>query len=726
MSRTLFVALTVVLFLSQSLSAEELKDWPRDINVASGVITIYQPQVDSLDGDQLSARAAVAYRAKGAKEPVFGAVWLEGQVDIDRGNGVVRYRSLEVTDSRLPSGSEEAGQKLADAVKEGMQSWTLTSSLDQLRTSLAASGKEQEAAAQLKNEAPEIIYQEQPALLVSIDGKEQLQPVENSGYQSVLNTPYPLFYSATDKGWHLNVAQDVWYAAPKVDGPWKLDDNPPKELVDLVAAQQAGKQDQDGSREKIDAENGPEIVVTHKPAELVVSQGQAAFKPLTGDLLVMSNTDSSVFMDVAGQDYYLVISGRWYRAKAMKGPWTFIAADSLPSVFTEIPADSDYADVRSYIAGTDEAREAVKDAQIPQTAAVKRGKVDIEVMYDGKPKFEQVDGTSLQFAVNASETVIKAEKVYYLVKDGVWYLSAEPEGPWQVSDHAPPGIDGTEPSSPVYNTKYVYVYDATPEVVYVGYTPGYLCSYVYGPTVVFGTGWYYRPWISPAYYYPRHSTWGFSVSYNSRTGWGFGLSWNSGPFHFGWYSGGGWHRHSWYRHGWWGPGGYRPGVHSVRMGRVNIDNTVNINRTSYNSNLYRRDNQVASIRSTTNVRQADHADLKASANLQRSSQANNVYTDRSGNIYRDQQGQWQQRTGGQWSEVQNPQVDRPATGSSIPASRPSQDKVATTVSNRTVAERPVANSTRSSASRSSSGYSRPAGVERHSHARSRSGGGRRR
>ncbi len=54
---------------------------------------------------------------------------------------------------------------------------------------------------------------------------------------------------------------------------------------------------------------------------------------------------------------------------------------------------------------------------------------------------------------------------------------------------------------------YVYVYDSTPEVVYVGYYPGYTGSYLYNGCVVYGTGWYYRPWHG-RYYYPRYRTWG--------------------------------------------------------------------------------------------------------------------------------------------------------------------------------------------------------------------------
>jgi hypothetical protein len=224
------------------------------------------------------------------------------------------------------------------------------------------------------------------------------------------------------------------------------------------------------------------------------------------------------------------------------------------------------------VAGTPEAEEAVLDAQLPQTAAVERGPVDIEVEYDGEPDFEPVDGTDeLRYAANSGATVLQSDRRYYLVEDGVWYVSDTPNGPWQVSAYRPAAVNAIAPTSPVYNVRYVYIYDRTPSMVYVGYTPGYLGSYVYYNTVVYGTGWYYRPWVSPYYYYPRPSTWGYHVGYNPWSGWSYGLSWNWGwfggsyaswsPYYASYYSGGYWHHdHYWHhRHySYWGPRGYRP------------------------------------------------------------------------------------------------------------------------------------------------------------------------
>jgi hypothetical protein len=89
---------------------------------------------------------------------------------------------------------------------------------------------------------------------------------------------------------------------------------------------------------------------------------------------------------------------------------------------------------------------------------------------------------------------------------------------------------------------------------------------------VWGTGWRYRPWVGPVFWWPRAYTWGFHAHYTPWSGWGFGSSW-SYPFFNASYGWGGWFRPvGWgrpvrfggfgggggYRRGWFGPGGYRP------------------------------------------------------------------------------------------------------------------------------------------------------------------------
>ncbi len=236
-----------------------------------------------------------------------------------------------------------------------------------------------------------------------------------------------------------------------------------------------------------------------------------------------------------------------------------MASDELPASFADLPADSEVGDVRAFVAGTEEATEAVLDAQIPQTAKVKRGVSELAVTYDGEPQFEKIEGTQLAYAVNTPYAVIKDGEKYFACDAGVWYVADGPNGPWKVATERPEGVENIPPDCPVYNVKYVYIYETTPEVVYVGYTPSYTGTYVYNTTIVYGTGFWYPGWYGRVYY-PRPATWGFHVRWNPWTGWSFGLTYSNGWFTFG-IGFGGWNR--WYG-GWWGPGlyhGYWRGYH---------------------------------------------------------------------------------------------------------------------------------------------------------------------
>lgn len=638
-ARIMFSLVTLAFASASVLALDE--GWPRTLALDEGLVTIYQPQIEALDEGVLYYRAALAYRPDADSEPIFGAGWLKAPVDINEKDGIVHPSRLELTQARFPDGTADIQAEIATTLLTRSANWNLDFSVAELESALDAAEAESLASQKLKTAPPKIFYRDHPALLVTIDGDPVLRDIENSPYKAVINTPYPLITDGDD--YFLNAAKGAWYRASFATGPYRFDSSPPGDIVKMVedAEAQAAvetRPEDVAEREPVTAANAPEIVVTTQPAELIVTDGPADFVPLVDDLLVLKNSDDDVFMDVGEQKYYIVLAGRWYRADSLDGPWEFRAADALPSAFAEIPIDSDQADSRVYVAGTPEAEDAVLDAQVPQTAAVKRGEVDIDVDYDGEPDFEPVDGTDdLRYATNSGATVLESDRTYYLLEDGVWYVSESPNGPWVVSDHRPGELDEIEPSSPVYNTKYVYVYDSTPSTVYVGYTPGYLGSYVYYDTIVYGTGWYYRPWVSPYYYYPRYSTWGFHVGYSDWGGWSFGLSWYWPGFGVDYWTGGYWHYgHPWYNRYWgyWGPRGYRyrPYYHGHRYshhGYRNYDRgykgyarphdkyAYNYSRAGddfyrgtgndrygreRNRNLYRDDHQRARVNQTRDVR----------------------------------------------------------------------------------------------------------------------------
>ena len=93
-------------------ATDEPMGWPRELDTARGVITVYQPQIESFKGDILEARAAISVEKKEDDPPVFGAVWLKARMATDMDTRMVTLASLEVPNAKFPNESDEDIQKL--------------------------------------------------------------------------------------------------------------------------------------------------------------------------------------------------------------------------------------------------------------------------------------------------------------------------------------------------------------------------------------------------------------------------------------------------------------------------------------------------------------------------------------------------------------------------------------------------------------------------------------
>ncbi len=262
---------------------------------------------------------------------------------------------------------------------------------------------------------------------------------------------------------------------------------------------------------------------------MIVFKGQPNLVPVTGtSLLWATNSAIDVLVDTTTSDYYVLISGRWYRARGLGGPWTFVASDALPPSFKQIPPKGIPASVvLASVAGTPQAQEAVIANSIPQTASVSRiGGPTFTPVFDGAPVYRPIPGTPLSYVINSKVPVIVVTPAsLYAVQAGVWFTASGLTGPWAIATTVPEVIYTIPVSSPLYYVTYVHVYGYTASVVYVGYTPGYLGTVV-APSgvVVYGTGYTYDPWIGSAWYAPP-VTWGVAAVpvYNPAVGWAFGF-----------------------------------------------------------------------------------------------------------------------------------------------------------------------------------------------------------
>lgn len=652
-----------LLVLFSAVAGDAQVRFPQEITDSAGTITVYQPQPEKLEGNVLTGRAAMSFELTGQDEPTFGAFWFTSIIDTDDETGMTTVRDIHVTKVRWPDSQAEGEARFTRIVEDAAARSTLSVSTERLSASLADAEREQRSLAELKHDPPKIVFKDELAVLLLYDGDPRWSDVEDSPYERAINTPFLVVRNKSSKTCYLSSGA-LWYEAEDPLGPWRPTTSPPADLLAMLP-----ESDEDSPVPT----TAPSVVVATEPTELIVSDGEPSWKPLgEGRLLYVQNTETPWLREVETNQIYVLLSGRWFRAASTRGPWTFVRADQLPESFREIPADSDLGGVRVSVAGTEEAEDAVLDAAVPQTAAIERSEAKLEVEYDGDPKFEPIAGTSVSYAVNTPVQVLQISSHYYAVDNGVWFEAGSPTGPWAVADAVPEDeIRKIPPSSPVYNTTYVHVYQSTPEVVYVGYTPGYLWSFPYYGVPVYGTGWYYRPY--PGYYYPRPFTYGFHVGYNPWTGWNFGVSWSVGFMHFGMSWGGG-YRGPWGGYygggygccrGWYGGygpgwgGGFHVGYSRIDVGSINIGNNINFGNQGRISNNLRGREDAGRLRQPSvynrpavRDRQADRATIQRDARQARAAGgSNNVLTDRNGNVARSTPGGFEARDSGRWRDV---------------------------------------------------------------------------
>lgn len=630
--------------------------WPKEIQTKNGTtITVYQPQPESMKGNKVEGRAAFSAQEKSASDPLFGVFWYTSTIATNRDDRTVTLESILVNDVKLPGVTDTVKiNKLKLLLEKEIPTWKLSGSLDELTATL-----EQEQAyvsEDLKNEPPTILYASQLTTLVLMDGEPKLQDDNELKMKRVINSAFLIVENPDDKKYYLYGGQS-WYASADLKQGYQPITTLPKSIAALD--QQLKKQQTEKAQKP--AEGTPAILVSTVPAELIQSKGDANYANISStNLLYVSNSENDIFKSLDNQSFYVLLSGRWYTSLKLEGPWTYVASDKLPADFAKIPEGSEKDNVLASVAGTEASKDAIRDAQVPQTAKVDRKKATCTVTYDGEPKFEKIEGTSLELAMNTKSTVLKSGTKYYCVDNGVWFASTSAKGPWKVSDDRPNEVDKIPASSSAYNVKYVYIYDSTPDVVYVGYTPGYMGCYVYGPTVVYGTGYYYSPWYGP-YYYPRPVTYGFSMHYNPWCGWSMGFHYSSGWFSFHMYGGGGYWGPPYHRPPYYPP--YRGGMYGGR-GPTYINGDVNIN-VDRSNNIYNRRNDVStrdvnrSQNPSVSTRDAQRGQNKQpSASQQPANNAgprrnNDVYSDKSGNVYqRNNDGNWNQRQGNEWKQTQ--------------------------------------------------------------------------
>ena len=517
--------------------------FPRTFQADVGLLTVYQPQLQSWDNYRLTYNAACSVLPPGAKAPVFGVVTAHGNTQIDKPARSVLFYDAWIEKVSFPSAPDKA-EAFKAAFAQMLPKDGEEIPLDRLEAELLITRADVAQLTQpVKNDPPQIIFSTMAAVAVHVDGDPVWIKIEGTSLERVVNTHSLILRSAAGGDVFLHLLSG-WMAAPGLQGPWVVAWSEPSGVnevaqnlakagvVDLMDAPPSA-----GSSQKAPtlATAKPTVIVATRPAEVIVTEGPIDWMPIEGtNLLYVTNTTGNVFMETTNQSVYVLISGRWFRAASTAGPWTFVASKALPGDFALIPDTSPKENVKASIPGTVQAKEAVIAAQIPQTAVVYTDKVTFTPEIAGAPVILPIDGTALSYVANSPDPIIEVGPMqWYAVQSGVWFTTASLSGPWRVALYVPPSIYAIPTNSPIHYATYVQIYDATSTYVVVGYTSGYVGTVItpYG-TVVYGTGYVYAPYIGGSVWIAPPPTYGYAVgmTYTPWTGWtyGYGVGWGWG------------------------------------------------------------------------------------------------------------------------------------------------------------------------------------------------------
>lgn len=498
--------------------------WPREITRNGVRLVYYQPQVDEWKNlRELRARFAFVLTPNNGK-PVVGVEEVRGSTQTDLERRTVLIDHIEIVDIRFPSLSGAEETKMQNLLKATFPGKPLTVSLDRLIAGVQAN---QEAkTVEVKTDPPPIYVSTEPAILLTVQGEPVMAPIKGLQLKFVVNANWDLFFDPAESRYYL-LADKTWLTTGSLSGSWTAAGKLPSDLNKLPSGENWDHvQKAVAVRAKGDSKV-PKVFYTGEPAELIVFAGDPVYKKIADtQLSYATNTDSWVFTDSAdGQVYYLV-TGRWFRAPHLQGPWTY-AGNDLPQDFQKISRTDDFGVVLASVSGTPEAEDAVLLAQVPTVAVVKRAEAQAQakVAYNGDPQFAPIEGTALSYATNADADVIRVEETYYLCVNAIWFSSSSATGPWTIVTTVPEVIYTIPPSSPVYHVTYVKVEGLTPDEVTCSYTAGYSGAYIAGAAtgaaLVWGTGYYYPPYIYPGpvpVYRPYYATYGVSAAYYPYNG----------------------------------------------------------------------------------------------------------------------------------------------------------------------------------------------------------------
>jgi hypothetical protein len=375
MKRTISSILLVFIFTAAGV-AQQVADrgWPRGYNLPSEAqVVIFQPQFASWDDQKHAvALAAVSYVTKGAEKPVVGTIKIEADTQVALEQRLVRFSTFKITEANFQTLPKEQTAEIVKEIEKHIPADDRIIDLDRVVAYVDKSSIRPKNLPGIRADPPKLYVSKIPAILVSFDGEPVWSPIKDNELKFAINTNWDVFQHGPTGLYYLR-NDASWYRSTSLTGAWSFAGKLPDSFSKLP--DEENWKDVRANLPGAPVKRVPSVFVSMNPAELILLDGEPNYVPVPGtQLLWISNTESDLFRLGKEGPFYYLVTGRWFKAPAVHGPWTF-ATPELPEDFKSISLEHPRSRVLASVPGTQQAAEAVLLAQVPQIARVNKNEV---------------------------------------------------------------------------------------------------------------------------------------------------------------------------------------------------------------------------------------------------------------------------------------------------------------------------------------------------------------
>jgi hypothetical protein len=493
--------------------------YPQDWKCAGRRLTMHEPQVMAFDAT--NAKVTLRFPATmtdSLGRSTFGAIEVFGAFHADLSSRLMKLDSLTPGTAVFPFAAPAEVTALQGGLDDALPK-SITLRIE-LVTARPGGWQVDPAPPKFTKEAPQVFVRLKPAVLVQVDGEPVLYDIEEFPIQYVGNTASDVFRDPKSDMWYLLV-DGTWLQSKALAGPWKRGDGSiPTIMSQLPTTHPRAhvRRFVPGTPEFMKRgptpvpKEFPEIIVTDKPSELVLLAGDPlfAFVPGVRALQSVLNTESDLFLHLPSNLYWLLVSGRWFSAQDVEGPWSL--NDRPPDEFLKVPRDNVRGHIVWCVPGSPEAAEACVFASIEERATLnKYAQAQVKFEPDETaPVTAPLEGDlkDVKFVKNTEDDVFVVGKAFYTCQRGTWYTSDNGTSGWKACASVPEAMQRLPEDSGSYHVNFCKPLGLDGDFANYSIRGGYHGVYALKGAPVYGTGTTKRGLTRKGNWYPCPRTYG--------------------------------------------------------------------------------------------------------------------------------------------------------------------------------------------------------------------------